>query len=130
MAKDETPPPPEFPADAVVGLRKTLKLTQKDLALKLGVETSLVVEWEKGAAFPTLATAKKLYALREGLPLETRTRRVQTDPLKGLLADADFWKVVRKLLAHRELYAQVQRLASGFDDPADPNADKPKTPTT
>ena len=124
MSKTEVPPPPEFPSAAVLDLRKTLKLTQKDLALKLGIETALVVQWEQGTAFPTLATAKKLYALLHGLPLETRPRRVQTDPLKGLLADAEFWKLVRKLLAHRELYVQVQRLAGGFDDPAG-GTDKP-----
>lgn len=112
--------PPEFPAEAVVELRKSSKLTQKDLALKLGVDTPLVVSWEKGEAFPTLDNARKLLALREGRPLDTKARRVQLDPLKGLLADAEFWGIVRKLLSSRELYEQVKRLAKGYPDPANP----------
>ena len=119
MSKKDETPPPEFSAEAVVELRKAQKLTQKDLGLKLGIETALVVSWERGEAFPTLATARKLYALREGLPLETRVRRVQTDPLKGLLADAEFWGIVRKLLSSRELYEQVKRMSKSYPDPAE-----------
>jgi transcriptional regulator with XRE-family HTH domain len=117
--------PPEYGAQDIVALRKNLKLSQKDLALKLGIETALVVQWEKGEAFPTLANARKLLALAEGRPLETRGRRIQIDPLKGLLNDAEFWGIVRKLLGHRELYEQVRKLAKGYADPANPGEKPP-----
>jgi transcriptional regulator with XRE-family HTH domain len=125
MSRSDEPLPPEFSAQDVATLRQGLKLSQKDLALKLGVETSLVVAWEKGTAFPTLDNARKLLALREGRPLETRGRRVQTDPLKGLLSDPEFWGVFRKLLGHRELWEQVRKIARSYPDPASPG-DKPR----
>jgi transcriptional regulator with XRE-family HTH domain len=120
MPHAEEPAPPEFSAEEIAALRKELKLSQKDLALKLGVETALVVAWERGGAFPTLANARKLLALREGRPIEPRGRRLQTDPLRGLLADGEFWAVHRKLLAHRDLWDQVRKLAKAYPDPAAP----------
>jgi transcriptional regulator with XRE-family HTH domain len=120
MARETEPPPPELTSQDVLALRKELNLTQKDLALRLGVDTRLVVAWERGDEFPTLDNARKLVLLREGRPLETRPRRIQTDPLKGLLNDPEYWAITRKLLAHRELYDQVRRLAKSYADPAGP----------
>jgi transcriptional regulator with XRE-family HTH domain len=120
MARETEPPPPELTSQDVLALRKELKLTQKDLALRLGVDTPLVVAWERGDEFPTLDNARKLVLLREGRPLETRPRRIQNDPLKGLLNDPEYWAITRKLLAHRELYDQVRRLAKSYADPAGP----------
>lgn len=117
MSRAELATPPDFSADDVVALRKQLKLSQRQLALRLGVEHPLVVQWERGEAFPTLANSRKLLALREGIPLK---RRTNPDPLRGLLNDPEFWEIHRKLLGHRELYEQVKRLARDFADPAKP----------
>ncbi len=37
---------------AVKNLREKVNITQKDLALSLGVDTSTVTKWETGAAMP------------------------------------------------------------------------------
>ena len=40
-------------AEAIKGLRKKLKMTQQNLADKLGVHRITVVNWEKGEARPS-----------------------------------------------------------------------------
>ena len=34
-----------------------------------------------------------------------------------LLSEPDLWRLIRKLLAHRELREQVAKLAASYDDP-------------
>jgi transcriptional regulator with XRE-family HTH domain len=121
MTRDEAPPPPDLSAEQIRALRTELKLSQKDLAAKLGVEVSLVAAWEKGVAFPTLESARCLEALRAGQPLPGRGKRPAVDPLRGLLSDPEFWAVHRKLLAHRDLFEQVRKLARGYSDPGEPS---------
>ena len=40
--------------------RKIAKLSQKDLAIKVGVSESTVYKWEKGTAEPTVTQAKMI----------------------------------------------------------------------
>lgn len=118
MKRTGEPPPPEFSAADILALRKQLKLSHRDLATRLGVDVSLVLDWERGVAFPTLASARRLLALREGRPVQP-SRRGPRQPVEEVLADPELWAIHRKLLVHEELFEQVRRLARDFPDPAD-----------
>ena len=107
----------------VIALRKALRCTQKDLALRLDVEVSIVQGWENGALFPTLRHVKML----EGMGIhhggtEARRQRSEdgktgTEEWARALGDAEFMAALRKALANPELRAKIVKIAARFKDP-------------
>jgi DNA-binding transcriptional regulator YiaG len=55
-------------ASDIVAVRKTLGLTQKDLAAKLDVPTQLVAQWEKGERYTTKKHHEMLLRLAAAPP--------------------------------------------------------------
>lgn len=96
-------------------LRRATGLSQRDLAEALQVDVALVRDWEKGERFPTRAHCEAMEALRKNPP--PRKGRAKS-PLE-LLADPGFFALLRKLLAHAPLRAEVEKLAASWPDPLD-----------
>lgn len=109
--------------DELKALRKELSCTAKELAGALGVEQSTVLGWEKGELFPTKVFVDKMETLRSKGPSSIPKKSKGGDPIKTL-ADPDFWKLVRKMAAHKKLRDEAAKLAESYADPAD----DPKTP--
>jgi transcriptional regulator with XRE-family HTH domain len=103
-------------ADAIKALRKDLGLTQRELAEALSLDVALVREWESGEQFATKAHCEAMEALRVHPPPK-RSKRART-PMQSL-ADPEFWRLCRKLLAHPALRAACEKLASEYEDPLD-----------
>jgi transcriptional regulator with XRE-family HTH domain len=105
----------------IVALRKALKCTSRELAEALGVEARLVLDWEREQRFPTKAHVEAMARLREAgpgaVPKMRGRKGAQASPLQ-LMADPEWWRLLRKLMAHTELRAQVLDLASRYDDPS------------
>jgi transcriptional regulator with XRE-family HTH domain len=100
--------------DDIKDLRKTLGITQKALAEALKLDVALVRDWEKGELFPTRAHCEQMEALRKSPP----PRRPAAEPAPmALLADPGFFTLLRKLLAHRALRQDVEKLAAQYSDP-------------
>lgn len=114
-------------ADELRALRKELGCTAKELAETLGTDGETITAWERGDAFPTKRWVEALEALRERGPGAVRRKPRRTAPRDPspmqLLADAELWALVRKLLAHAELRHAVAELAARYDDPKDRAAD-------
>ena len=106
--------------DEIKAVRKALGVTQRDLAELMELEVALVRDWEKGDRFPTKAHCDKMEALRKDPPPRKKGRA--RSPME-LLADAGFYTVLRKLLAHAELRAEVEKLAVKYADPLDEGED-------
>ena len=91
------------------GLRSKAGLTQKDVAVALGVSRRSIQHWEGGTAFPNPANLKKLIELY--LPYEAFTAGKEIEEAQALWEQADESAVRRKnffdrpwlesLLAHR-----------------------------
>jgi transcriptional regulator with XRE-family HTH domain len=113
--------------DELKELRKELACTAKELAGALGLEQATVLAWEKGELFPTKQWIDKMEALRAkgkgAIPRKARGPAQAQDPMK-VLADPALWGLVRKLVAHKKLRDEVQKLAEPYADPAEP----PPTP--
>ncbi len=107
--------------EEIVALRKHLKCTPRELAEALGVSYKEVMAWEQEDRFPTRAHVGQMARLREAGPgavPKIRGRKSdQVAPLR-LMADPAWWRLLRKLMAHAELRAQVIELASRYDDPS------------
>ena len=101
--------------DEVKALRKELGCTARELATALGLEQATVLAWEKGELFPTKPFIDKMEALRKN-PGAIPKKAKGDDPLK-VLADPQLWSLLRKLLAHKKLRDEVQKLAQAYDDP-------------
>ena len=105
----------------IVSLRKALKCTPRELAAALGVEVKLVTAWEQEERFPTKAHVEAMGTLRDAGPgavPRIRGRKTsQASPMQ-LMADPEWWRLMRKLMAHAELRGQVMDLASRYDDPS------------
>jgi DNA-binding XRE family transcriptional regulator len=101
-------------------LRAELDCSIGELADAVGVDTRTLLGWEAGDLFPTKRHCDRLEALRrEGpnaVPRKPRGKR----PAGGLdlLADPRLWTLVRKLLAHPALFAEAEKIAERYDDPA------------
>lgn len=106
--------------DEIKSLRKDLKCNTKELAATLGVTPRQVMDWEAEESFPTRRHVRQMQALREAGPnaVTRRKRTAARSPMEAL-ADPELWRLVRKLLAHPNLRAEVTRLAEAYDDPAD-----------
>jgi transcriptional regulator with XRE-family HTH domain len=103
-------------ADAIKALRKDLGITQRELADALGLEVSLVRDWESGEQFATKAHCDAMQHLRESPPPK-RAKKSATPT--QTLADPKFWELHRKLLAHGALRAACEKLAAEYEDPLD-----------
>jgi len=105
----------------VRALRKELGCTARELAQAVGVDGEIVTAWEAGEQFPTKQWVARLEKLRAEGPssVPRRPRKGQAKSPMDRLADPALWTLVRKLLQHPDLYAEVSRLAEGFADPAD-----------
>jgi transcriptional regulator with XRE-family HTH domain len=107
----------------VRAVRKELGCTARELATALGVEPEVVTAWEQGEAFPTKQWVERLEKLRAAGPssVAKRPRKGQSKTPMDRLADPTTWSLVRKLLHHPDLFAEVARLAERYDDPAAPS---------
>jgi transcriptional regulator with XRE-family HTH domain len=101
-------------------LRSELDCSVGELAETIGVDAKTVLEWESGDRFPTKRHADKLTALRAAGPsgVKRRTRKRSGRQGLDLLADPRLWAIIRKLLAHADLLAEVERAAERYEDPA------------
>lgn len=104
--------------DDLKALRKDLACTAKELAQALGIEQSTVLAWEKGELFPTKPFIDKMEALRAKGPAAIPKKAKGDNPMK-VLSDPALWDVVRKLVAHKKLRDEVNKLAASYADPAE-----------
>lgn len=102
-------------ADDVKQARKTLKCTAKELAAALEVEPSLVSAWELGEQFPTKKNVEQMKALVEAGPTAIPRKARGPDPFE-VLRDPDTWLLIRKILAHPKLRAEVAKIADKYED--------------
>lgn len=58
-----------MPRISLEAARVNAKLTQKELAEKLGISNVTVVNWEKGVTEPTLSQLRKISQL-SGIPMD------------------------------------------------------------
>lgn len=108
------------PAD-IKALRTELKCTTRELASAIGVEQDAILSWERGETFPTKQSVDRMAELRQKGPeaIVRRPKKTSAPPSPfAALRDPELWLIVRKLIGHPELLAQVKTLSSGFDDPA------------
>lgn len=108
-------------AEQIKQLREELKCTARELATTLELDQKTVLAWEKGDLFPTKKHVDRMEALRKEGPSaivkKPIGKRAKKTPM-ALLDDARLWTIVRKLLAHPELFAKVEKLSEEFEDPA------------
>jgi transcriptional regulator with XRE-family HTH domain len=100
----------------VKAIRKALGCSARDLGAALDVPSETILAWERGDLFPTKAHVERLNALREKGPAAFKGKGRERSPLQ-LLADPEIWSLFRKLLANRELRAEVLKLAAKVPDP-------------
>lgn len=118
------PYPRTVKPEEIKNLRRTLGMTQRDLAEALQIDVALVRDWEKGERFPTRAHCMAMEALRAHPPArKSRAKR----PME-LLADPEFFTLVRKLLVHAPLRAEVEKLARDYPDPLEGDEDEAGAP--
>jgi transcriptional regulator with XRE-family HTH domain len=107
---------------AVTRLREALSCSIGELASAVGVDVKTVMAWEAGDLFPTKRHVARLEALEAAgptaIPRKSRSKANATGI--ALLGDPRVWTIVRKLTAHPEFLREVEKLASGYDDPAPP----------
>jgi transcriptional regulator with XRE-family HTH domain len=102
-------------AEDVKQARKALKCTAKELAAALDVEPSLVSAWELGEQFPTKKNVDRIEALVAAGPDAVPRKAKGPDPLE-VLRDPDTWLLIRKILAHPKLRAEVTKIADKYED--------------
>lgn len=104
----------------VKALRQQLGCTARELAGALGIEQQTVLAWERGELFPTKRYCDAMEELRAKGPgaIPKKAKRKAQTPMAAL-ADPEVWRIVRKVIAHPELRAQVLGLAEKYADPAD-----------
>ncbi|MBI2390670.1 MAG: helix-turn-helix transcriptional regulator [Deltaproteobacteria bacterium] len=102
--------------DDIKQARVALKCTAKELAAALGVEPATVAAWERGEMFPTKQYVVKLQELLAQGPAAIPKKAKGDGPFEAL-RDPDVWTLIRKILAHPKLRAEVARLAARYDEP-------------
>jgi transcriptional regulator with XRE-family HTH domain len=103
-------------------LRVRIGLSTLQLAQQLGVSQQLILDWESATRFPTLRHVRALARLEA---LGARPDAAPAQRLNTPRLDAEFAELLRKLLAHPALYAEVIRLAQNFNDPDAGSLPKP-----
>lgn len=96
--------------------RAALKCTAKELAAALELEAATVMAWERGDEFPTKKHVERIRKLVDAGPTAVPRKAKGGDPLEAL-RDPDVWLLIRKLLAHPKLRAEVTKLADKYDEP-------------
>lgn len=109
--------------DDIRAFRKTVSMTQIELANALQIEVAEVRDWEKGERFPTKALCDKMEALKANPPPPGQFKKKQADPF-AVMADPAFHALMRKIVAHTALRLECAKLASRYDDPAAPADDE------
>src|SRR6186713_3548357 len=103
----------------IKALRQELGCTARELAAALDLEQETVLAWERGDLFPTKRFVVLMEELRRkgpsAVPRKRRGKGEKASPMHQL-ADAELWRLFRKLLAHPELRAAAQRLAESYPD--------------
>lgn len=111
--------------DEIKALRKELGCTARELATALGLTQQTVLAWEREELFPTKRHCDAMEDLRKrgptAIPRKPRKKSANLTPMQAL-ADPDVWRLVRKLLAHGELRAEVEKMAATYEDPAEDQA--------
>jgi transcriptional regulator with XRE-family HTH domain len=102
--------------DEIKKARTALKCTAKELAAALEIEPATVMAWERGDEFPTKKNVERLAKLVETGPTAVPRKAKGGDPMEAL-RDPDVWLLIRKLLAHPKLRAEVTKLADKYDEP-------------
>ncbi len=102
-------------ADDIKALRKELGINVRAMAEALDVDVALLRSWEAGDEFPTKAHCLAMEKLRAHPP----PKPTKSPSPMQLLADPGFMLLVRKLLAHPKLRAEVEKLAGAHPDPLD-----------
>ena len=104
----------------VKALRKELNCTAKELATALKAEPEDIWAWEAGERFPTKRFVMKMQAMKKRRSIEAKKPALappDSDGPYARLADPEFWRLVRKLTRHDELWAATLKLAAKYDDP-------------
>jgi transcriptional regulator with XRE-family HTH domain len=96
--------------------RAELKCTARELSAALELPLSTVQAWERGDEFPTLKWVERIRTLVAGGPAAIPRKAKGADTLEAL-HDPEVWSLIRKILAHPRLRAEVQKLAGRYDDP-------------
>jgi transcriptional regulator with XRE-family HTH domain len=103
----------------IKALRQELGCTARELAVALGIGQETVLAWEKGELFPTKRFVTKMEEIRRAGPSAIPRRKKGEKSPMAVLADAELWRLFRKLIAHPELRAAAMKLGESYDDPAD-----------
>lgn len=104
-------------SELVRHLRATLGVTQKELAIRLGLNQSTVSRWERGMTRPDMDTRRRLHALVEGAAshAEGSLRLVVAhSPAAMALFDAE-WRVLAVSPSFARLAAMTAGEAAGTD---------------
>lgn len=106
--------------EEITALRKELQCTARELAAALGEDQQTVLAWERGELFPTKRFVTQMEELRKKGPsaIVRNKKGAQKSPMQRL-ADPELWKLIRKIIAHADLYAAVSKLCADYEDPAD-----------
>jgi transcriptional regulator with XRE-family HTH domain len=96
--------------------RVALKCTAKELAAALDLEPATVMAWERGDLFPTKQYVDKLQAFVQQGPAAIPKKAKGGDAYEQL-RDPEVWTLIRKLLAHPKLRAEVAKLAARYEEP-------------
>lgn len=108
--------------EQIKGLRSDLRCTARELATTLGLTVAEVQAWESGEQFPTKHWVERMGALRakgpDAIVRKAKAGAREVSPM-AQLANPEIWEVVRKMLAHRKLLAEVTKLAASYKDPAE-----------
>jgi transcriptional regulator with XRE-family HTH domain len=106
--------------DEIKLLRETLDCSIGELANAVGVDVKTLLAWETGDLFPTKKHEDRLVELRTRGPtaIIRKPRGKAAKNGVSLLAEPRLWAVVRKLLGHPDFFAEVEKLAERYEDPA------------
>ncbi|MFI5302462.1 MAG: helix-turn-helix domain-containing protein [Polyangiales bacterium] len=102
--------------EEIKAARVKLKCTAKELAATLDVTPATIGGWERGELFPTKQYVEAIAKLVEQGPTSVPKKAKGADPMDAL-RDPEVWTLVRKLLAHPKLRAEVSKLADKYDEP-------------
>lgn len=104
--------------DDIKALRKELACTAKELAQVLEVEQKTVLAWESGELFPTKKHVDQMNALRAKGPGAIPKKAKGPSPM-AVMTDPALWTLFRKLVAHKKLRDEAQKLAAAYPDPSE-----------
>ena len=102
--------------EAIKQARVTLQCTAKELAAALDLEPATVMAWERGELFPTKQYVERIDGFLAVGP-SAIPKKAKGGDAYAQLRDPDVWALVRKLLAHPKLRAEVAKLAAKYDEP-------------